>query len=352
MVFRRVTKRLLPAMLGMALILPAVASRAQSPQKPIIFKMNHQFPADTTGSKLDAWFAERISTATGGQVRIRIFWSNGLGGPRENLALLQNGAIDMAAMSAGYFPAELPLYAAPNAIPMGMDNICQSSAIMHAFITRIGAFKKEADRYGIRPLFFHLLNPYLLVTKTPVTSFDQLKGIRIRTWGEDMPRLMTAAGATPVKLYLPDIYTAMEHGVIDACPFSVDLMKSYELHRLARHVTEVVLWEGPSWGIWISSQAWAKLPPAQRRIFSDTAEHVRRKEIPATLAAERKARIFLKAQGVQFHPFAPVELARWQTASPDFFQDLVARLEQRGQGAAGRQMVKLWQELRQQIVCP
>lgn len=346
----RIAVRLLPVILGV--LFPFAASSAQSLPKPIVFKMNHQFPADTAGSKLDAWFAEQIFTATNGSVRIRIFWSNGLGGPRENLALLKNGVIDMAAMSAGYFPDELALHAAPNSLPMGMDNICQASAIMHAFITDIDAFKEEATRYKIRPLFFHLLNPYLLVSKTPVTTFDQLRGMRIRTWGEDMPRLVAAAGAKPVKLFLPDIYAAMERGVIDACPFSVDLMKSYKIYQLARHVTEVVMWEGPSWGIWIGSKAWDRLTMAQRRIFTDTAEKVRRREIPDTLAAEREAREFLLSQAVQFHPFSKKELTRWKNASPDFFDDLVVRLEDRGLGAAGRQMVSLWHQMRKQIRCP
>lgn len=166
-----------------------------------LLRMNHQFPATAAASKIDRWFADRIREATEGEVTIRIFWSNGLGEPRENLSLLRNGDIDMAAMSAGYFPSELPLFSAPNSIPMGMDNICQASAVMHAFMTRIPAFGKEAEQNGIRPLLFHLLNPYLLVTRDPVRSLSGLADKRIRTWGKDMPRLVRAAGGTPVTGY-------------------------------------------------------------------------------------------------------------------------------------------------------
>ena len=39
----------------------------------------------------------------------------------------QQGAIDFAAMSPGYFPAELPFHAAPNSIPMAMSEPAQNS---------------------------------------------------------------------------------------------------------------------------------------------------------------------------------------------------------------------------------
>ena len=317
-----------------------------------LLRMNHQFPADATGSRIDQWFAEEIKKATKGEVEIKIFWSNGLGEPQENLILLQNGYIDMAAMSAGYFPAELPLFSAPNSIPMGMDNICQASVIMKAFWTRIPAYQEEAARVEIRPLFFHLLNPYLLVTKQPVTRFSDLKGMRIRTWGKDIPRLFEAAGAKPITLFLPDIYEALRHDVIDGCPFSVDLTVSYKVYELARHITEVVIWEGPGWGVWINEKSWRNLSGDQQRIFLEVAERARQMEIPATLAAGNQARDFLQSQGVRFHPFPPEELEKWQSAGPDFFTELLDKLEKDGHGEAGRNTIRIWKEIRQNVQCP
>ena len=321
-------------------------------QAQIVLKMNHQFPETTVGSTIDQWFSDQIYRATNGEVKIRIFWSNGLAGPKENLSLLKTGAIDMAAMSAGYFPNQLSFYAAPNSIPMGMDNICQSSAIMKAFLDQVPAFGREAGNHNIKPLFFHLLNPYLLITQKPVTRFSDLKGLRIRTWGDDMPRLMAAAGAKPVPLFLPDIYQAMKHGVIDGCPFSLDLAVSYKIYELAGHITKVVLWEGPSWGVWISEKTWEKLSPRTREIFLETAERAREIEIPKTREAEKKAENFLKNKGVKFHSFAPSELMKWKNESPDFFEDLINRMAEKGEGKDAIKMVRIWKKMRDRITCP
>ena len=317
-----------------------------------VLMMNHQFQASDVGSEIDQWFADEIKRATIGEVDIRIFWSNGLGEPDENLSLLKNGYIDMAAMSAGYFPDQLPLFSAPNSIPMSMVNVCQASNLMKSLVDTVEAFKKEAEHNGIRPLFFHALNPYLLVTKEPIDNFSQLKGKRIRTWGEDMPLLVKAAGATPVTLFLPDIYDAMEQGVIDGCPFSVDLVKTFHLYKFAKHITEVVMWEGPTWGVWIGETVWKKLSKKNRDIFISTAEKARQKDIPARLKAEKESREFLKSLGVTFHQFPPEELTKWKAAAPDFFAAFIRKMKNRGQEDAATQIVNLWKDIQQNTDCP
>lgn len=324
----------------------------ERPTAQTVLRLNHQFPPTVAGSRIDQWFADQVETRTGGELAIRIFWSNGLGEPLENLGLLKSGHIEMAAMSAGYFPEELPLFSAPNSIPMGLDDVCQSAALMEAFMERVPGFREEAARNGIRPLFFHLLNPYLLVSKKPVTSLAGLAGMRIRTWGKDMPRLMRAARAKPVKLFLPDIYAAMDHGVIDACPFSVDLVVNYNIHRLAKHITEVVLWQGPSWGIWIGEKAWQRLGDKHRKVLLATAREAKARALEATLAAEREARALLLREGVSFHPFPPEELAAWRRASPDFLGELIASFEARSKGPAARRTVEVWREIRTRHRCP
>jgi len=42
----------------------------------------------------------------------------------------------------------------------------------------VPAFMEEARSKGMRPLFFHVLNPYLLTSKEPILTVEQLKGKR------------------------------------------------------------------------------------------------------------------------------------------------------------------------------
>lgn len=320
-------------------------------QAQTFLKMNHQLPATAVGAKIDQWFADEVYRLTDGEIKIQIFWSNGLGEPRKNLTLLKKGDIDMAAMSPGYFPSELPHFAAPNSIPMGMDDICQASEIMKAFLDEIPAFDQEAAAQGIQPLFFHVLSPYLLVSKEPITTLAQLEGKRIRTWGNDLPLLISSVNAKPIRLFLPDIHGALKHNVIDACPFSPDLVVTYKIYEVAQHISEIVIWEGPAYGVWISQKKFDTLSQEHRNILLEVAERARLKELPELIAAENKARQFLQAEGITFHAFSSEELLKWKAEAPDFFSEFISKMDALGKGESARKMVELWRKMRKDISC-
>ncbi len=346
------TIRLRSLLLFLFLIMAITGPGAATAMDTIVLKMNHQFPENTPGSKIDTWFADQVNKRTKGKLTINIYWSNSLGDPRDNLSLISRGVLDMAAMSPGYFPEEMPLLAAPNSIPMAMENVCQAQDIMKAFIDKVPAVSREASALGIRPLFFHVLNPYVLVSRTPITSLAHMEGKRIRTWGNDMPSLIRSAGGKPVPLFLPDVHPALEKGIIDGCPFSLDLMVSYDIHKLAKHVSEVILWEGPSWGVWISESAWKKLSRETQKIILQTSEEASQREILLVLEAEKKARIFLKSKGVKFHPFPKADLEKWKADSPDYFNLFIQKMKTRGKGEAAGRMVDIWKAMRQNLDCP
>jgi TRAP-type C4-dicarboxylate transport system substrate-binding protein len=235
---------------------------------------------------------------------------------------------------------------------MALDSICQSSALMKGVMEKIPEFMEEAKRNNIRPIFFHLLNPYLLVTREPVTQLEDLEGKKIRTWGEDMPKLVKAAGGVPVTIFLPELYENLQRGVIDGCPFSVDFVVTYKIYEVAKYITEVVMWEGPAWGVWISEKSWRKLSPQHQQVLLDVAERARQRELKKTAEAEIEAREFLKQQGVEFNQFPPEELSKWQKANPDFYTEWVDKMVKLGKGDAARQTVELWKDLRSWILCP
>lgn len=314
-------------------------------QAATTLNLNHQWPATTTGSKVDQWFADEIAKRTGNEVKIRIFWSEGLGKAKEGLSLLQNGAIDMAAISPAYFPAQLPFFSAPNSIPMAIETVDQANTLMKRLLEEVPAYKEEADANGVKALFFHHLNPYVLVSREKIVSTEQVNGKKVRTWGADMPRMVQAVGGTPVTLMLPEIYESLSRGVVDAAPFAVDLVVNYKIYEVAKHISEITLWEGPAWGIWISKSAWQKLTPEQQKIFEQVASEAMERDRHAVLAKGEQARNTLIEKGVSFHAFPEAEKAKWRAALPDFFSDWITRMEEQGKGDGARQTVGIWKEV-------
>jgi TRAP-type C4-dicarboxylate transport system substrate-binding protein len=308
-------------------------------------RMSHQWTENNAGSVVDKWFAKEVEKRTGGAVKIKIFWAEALGKAKENLVLLQQGAVDMAAMSPGYFPAQMPFYAAPNSIPMTMDEVPHATELMKRLMLEVPIYQAETKRNGIKALFFHHLNPYKLVCKDAVTTVAGMKGKKMRTWGKDMPRMVQAAGGTPVTLSLPQIYEGLSRGTVDCAPFAVDLVVNYKIYEVAKHVSDITLWLGPSTGIWISQTAWNKLTKEQQDIMVKTGLEAAERDREAVIAAGKKAISTLESKGVTFHDFPAAEAAKWRAANPDIFADFIMDMDKKGWGDDARKTIAIWKEV-------
>jgi TRAP-type C4-dicarboxylate transport system substrate-binding protein len=308
-------------------------------------KMSSQWTENTVTSEADRWWAAEIGKRTSGKVKIKIFYAGALAKATENLQLIRSGGVELVNMSASYFGADLPLFTAPNSIPMAMTKVPDATTLIQRLLAEVPAMDEEAKRNGVKAMFFHHLNPYLLVCKAPVKGLADIKGKKIRTWGSDMPRMVQAAGGVPVTLGLAELYEGLGRGTVDCIPFSVDLMVSYKIFEVAKHVHDVTLWLGPTSGVWMNRAVWDRLPPEHQRIMAEVSKEAALKDRDLTLAAASAATEKLKAAGVTFHAFPEADKKAWKEANPDFFADFIQGQEKAGRGEGARTMVKIWKEV-------
>ena len=335
-----------------ALLIMAVTAQA-SPAK-VMLRANSQYAEVQVGSQVDKWWAEEISKRTNGEVEIKLFFSEALGKAKENLALLQEGAIDVAMMSAGYFPAELPFHAAPNSIPMAMANVDEAFELMTRLLVEVPVLEDEAKENGVKTLFFHYLNGSFTIS-TPTSWCARGTSRALRTcrarrcaqedWGKDLPRAVEAVGATPVTLFFPDIYEALARNTVDCIPVSMDLFLNYKFYEVAKHVHDVTIWEGPTAGNWITLSAWDKLSAEQQKIVQEVSLEAMSRDRDMTVAAGEAAITELKGHGVQFHDFPAADAAKWRELNPDFFGDFITDMDAKGKGDAAREMIEIWREV-------
>ena len=308
-------------------------------------RMSNQWAETTAGAKVDKWWVKEIAKRTNGEIKIKIFWAGVLGKAKENLGLIQQGAIDLAAMSPGYFPAELPFHAAPNSIPMAMAKVEQATALMERLLVEVPEYDKEAKRNGMKALFFHHLNPYQLVCKDHIKGLADMKGKKVRTWGKDMPRMVQAAGGVPVTLGLGDLYEGLSRGTVDCIPFSVDLMVNYKIYEVAKNIHDITLWEGPTNAVWIARKVWDGFSDANKKIIQDLSFEAAKRDRDQVLAAGASSIATLKAKGVKFHAFPEADKKKWKAANPDFFADFIKNQKAAGRGADAEKTIMIWREV-------
>jgi TRAP-type C4-dicarboxylate transport system substrate-binding protein len=114
-------------------------------------------------------------------------------------------------------------------------------------------------------------------------------------------------------------------------------------------VTEVVLWEGPSWGVWINRDTWSDISGENREHIMGAAREAVRRELEAASGAEAQALRRLIQEGVKFHDFPVAELKKWKNNSPDFLELWADRMAERGLGAPAERAVELWRTIRDEM---
>ena len=204
---------------GAAVILAAAATDA-SAQKRVKWKMQSAFGSTlphlgTSGVR----FEKNVAEATDGRFEIKFYEPGALVPALECFDAASKGSVDACWTTPGYHTGKIPAAAFFTTMPFGPG---------------FGEFMAWKMYGGGDKLRNEIYAPYGLIGfngvaigpetsgwfKNPITSLEQLKGMKMRFFGLGA-RVMQKLGVSTQLLAAADIYPALERGVIDATEFSM-----------------------------------------------------------------------------------------------------------------------------------
>ena len=232
-------KALKAGLAGMALLV-AGSMQAQAEDYPeITFRYATGFPKVVYMNGPAIWFAEELEKRSGGKMKMKMHFGGALGKSNEILDLVSKGAIDMGSVVQGYFTSALPFGAMTNSLPM---TFFDGEAVMRS------AMKKdrenpdqiaEYERNNIKPLINRYLPNYKLICTKPVKTVKDLEGLKIRTFGNYMPKMFAALKATPVNVLPVEMYEALKRGSMDCSYLTYPFFVVFKLYEVAPYVIDV-----------------------------------------------------------------------------------------------------------------
>src|SRR3546814_18236266 len=74
-------------------------------------------------------------------------------------------------------------------------------------------------------------------TDKPLTGFDSLKGLKLRSPGAAYVETIKRLGAIPYEVGTPDQYEALQRGLIDSTIYSFASWESFKMNELLKHTT-------------------------------------------------------------------------------------------------------------------
>ncbi|WP_275286729.1 TRAP transporter substrate-binding protein [Halomonas elongata] len=229
-------------------------------------RIAHVWPG---GSMIDqelfqAW-AQSVEEASQGRLEVEVYPGQTLTKSDKAYESTASGIADIGASAQGYTAGRFPLTQVVE-LPGVSASSRQGSCILQSLYDEGHLDAEYADT---RPLFLFTTGPgYLHTRNTPVETPDDLDGLRLRRPTPLVGDMFERLGAQAVGMPAPDVFTAMQRGVVDGLSFNWEGMKTFRLNELASHHTEVPLYDLSLFAT-MSQRTYDGLPDDLQRVIDE-----------------------------------------------------------------------------------
>ena len=202
-------------------ILAGAALSAQAFAADVTIRLAHLNPEDPFASHsgaMAAVFKSLVESSSNGEIEVQLFPNGQLGKDNEVIEQVRSGIVESTISSSGGMAQHFPLVGVFD-IPFAFPNIGVASRVISTkseFGKKFTADLEAATELKVLGLidsggFFAFTN-----SQKPITSVDDMKGLRIRTMTLPTHEAIIASlGGQPTPLPWAEVYTALQTGVAD-----------------------------------------------------------------------------------------------------------------------------------------
>ncbi len=206
---------------------------AAAPALAETLRLSHNLPEQSVTGQVFEAFADRVAELTDGDLRIRVFHGGQLGGQRESLELVQQGALDIAKTNAAEMEAFDPIYSIFNLPYLFTSGEHLLRVLQGEVGEAVLASEGAPGTVGLGLLYEGCRSFY---TTAPVNSFAELQGLRIRVQPSPSAiRMIELMGAQPTPIAFPELYSALQQGVVDGAENNVGALTYVRHGEVAKY---------------------------------------------------------------------------------------------------------------------
>lgn len=218
-------------------------------------------------------FQERLAEDSNGLLTGTIYGMDVAGLTEMNNAL-SSGLIEVGAVLQTYFPADFPEGALTADLALQGRNPHAMAAAVTEYIVTCEPCQQEMTSFGGVFLGSGSSDVYVLLTREPLRTLEDLQGQRLRVSTATFGRLAEALGAVPVSISANDTFEAMSQGTLDGSMSSVADLVTQRLIDVAEYVTEAQLGTYHTTSIFtVNGRVWSDLSVEDRQTLARAATH-------------------------------------------------------------------------------
>jgi TRAP-type transport system periplasmic protein len=215
----------------------------------------------------------RITKRTGGKVRLRFYPGQVMGDERDVVRKMRAGQLQ-----GGIFTSVGLSLINPRVLVLQMPLMFKSYASLDRVRKALAPrFEQTFRKKGYELLGWGDVGMIYLFSKQPVRSSDDLKRLKVWSWSDDpiSRAMLRNAGASPRILGLPQVYPALNTGMVDVVYNSPLACLALQWHTRLKYYSDMPLAIGIG-AMVITSASFKALTPAQREILKAESSRAHR----------------------------------------------------------------------------
>lgn len=251
-----------------SLVIGGCAAPAPTPAPVIKLLYGEHNPEGSWGATkaTKGWF-QQIDKATKGRIQIEAYFSETLFKAADAWKAVKTGVADIGWCFHGFWPGVTPLADVVSLPGLPVTSAKQGGAVLWKLQEKYPEIQKEfAD---VKVLMPFTTSPYFIITtKKQVKTLEDLKGLKLRVIGGPPVDQMKALGGVPLLIPMPDVYQAMQTGVLDGMASPWGAIEPYKFYEVVKYYTFVPLFIG-YFTMAMNKDKWNSLPSdVQSQIMS------------------------------------------------------------------------------------
>ena len=222
---------------------------------------------------LGPW-TDDVKERTEGRVEIFLYPADELVPAAGNYDATVEGVIDIGLTLPAYTPGRFPLTELLEFPFMFTSPLQANLTAWEVMETHPGL--RETEYKDVEVLWWGTTDLGNFLMTTPVETADDLPGLEIRSPGPVYNDVLEVLGATPVTMPVPEVYDAIDRGIVDGTVLPYSTLYSFNLQEVVDYILELYMYGTPLHMV-ANKDSWAQISPEDQAIIRELLDEFPRK---------------------------------------------------------------------------
>ncbi len=272
-----------------------------------------------------------LNVATGKGITVKQYGGGTLYGVKGGVKAIRAGIADAGTCYALYESKGFELTNAFSVSTVAPENTYLTAKIIAELSPKY--LRPEFEKRGVHLGHIFPMKPLTLMSKTPVRKPEDLKGKKIASFMRPS-NAAKVMGYEEIQIPFPEVYTALQQGVIDAVIWSEMGFVPFKIYEQAKYFTDINIASGTI-ETCINKRSFKKLAIPLKQAVYDTQQKLMLALVEKNVTFSKKAISLYKEKGVEIIALTPEERGVWMNTYKPVKQDWLAKCEKSGKDCRG-----------------